>query len=75
MVKIYDFEDYKNNISLERKTKAPTNQTGKIILFTGVRYERISITANGSDNHVRHFNASRKNHMCGTDMGLNFKTL
>lgn len=75
MVKIYDIKDYRNNTRLELNSKASLARDAEILMFTGVRYERLCDNNTTMETTSHFFRMPRCTSICRTTMGLNLKTM
>jgi len=75
MVKIYDIENYRDTAQLEHNKDAHLAQDAEIILFTGVRYERLCDQAATAVNIEQFVEVPRRTSICRTNVGLTLKTV
>lgn len=75
MVMIYDIRDFQNTTHLTKTENAAIAKDAEIILFTGVRYERLGDHCATANNPEQFSDTYRRHNACLADMGLTQKTV
>lgn len=75
MVKIYDIRNFQNTTHLTKKDNPHLTKDAEIILFTGVRYERLGDHGATATNTEQFTDTHRHHTGCLSDAGLTVQSV